>query len=59
MYLCDEIVVQEDVGRSSQHGIGRGILCLGLQEGVRGESRDSVVMELRTQVHQSYRHLQA
>ena len=35
LYLSNEIVVQEYVGRSSQHGIVRGVLSLGLEEGVR------------------------
>ena len=38
VYLGDEVVVQEYVRRSGQHGVVGGVLGLGLEEGVRRES---------------------
>lgn len=56
-HLSYESVVQEDVSRSSQHGVGGGVLGLGLQEGVRRDSGDGVVVEFWTQVYQGNRNL--
>ena len=55
--LSDEVVVEEDVGWSGQHGVGGGVPGRGLQEGVGREAGHRGGMELWLQVHQSHRHL--
>ena len=56
-HLGDEVVVEEDVGWSGQHGVGGGVPGSGLQEGVGREAGHRGGVELRLQVHQSHRHL--
>ncbi len=57
MYLGDEVIIKEDVGGPSQHGVLGGVLGLGLKGGVRGEAGHRDIVELRGQVHQGHRHL--
>ena len=57
MYLGNEVVVQEDVGRTGQHGVRGGVLRFGLQEGVWGEARYGDVVELRGEVNKCHCHL--
>ena len=57
-YFSDEVVVHEDVGRASQHGVRRGVLSLGLQEGMSRQAWHTGVVEVRTKVHQSHSHLE-
>ena len=56
-YLGEEVVVQEDVGRARQDGIGGGVLDSGLQEGVWGEPGNTDIAELWLQVNDSHCHL--
>ena len=56
-HLGDEVVVEEDVGWSGQHGVGGGVPGRGLQEGVGREAGHRGGVELWLQVHQSHRHL--
>ena len=37
-HLGDEVVVEEDIGWSGEHGVGGGVPGSGLQEGVGGEA---------------------
>ena len=57
-HLGNEVVIEEDVGRPSEHGVGGGVLGLGLQEGVWGEARHRGVVQLWLEVYQSHRHLE-
>ena len=57
-HLGNEVVIKEDVGRPSEHGVGGGVLGLGLQEGVWGEAGHRSVVQLWLEVYQSHRHLE-
>ena len=57
VYLGNEVIVKKDIGWSSQHGVGGGVLGLGLQEGVWGEPGHRDMVELWLQVYQGHCHL--
>ena len=56
-YFSDEVIVQEDVSWSSQHGVRWAVLGFSLQKWVRGKPWNRGVVEFRCQIDECHCHL--
>ena len=56
-HLGNKVGPEEDVSRSSQHGVGGGVLYLGSEEAVGREAGNSDIAELRFEVNDGHGHL--
>ena len=56
-HLGNKVGPEEDVSRSSQHGVGGGVLYPGSEEAVGREAGNSDIAELRFEVNDGHGHL--